>query len=121
MDGLQSAYVAGYTQSSDFPTQDPYQAGNAGSTDAFVVRFSPSGSSLFYSTYLGGSNSDQGHGIALDITNAAYVIGYTQSSDFPTWNPYQSSMANGSQDAFVSKLVNDNYTFPLTTITLPCF
>ncbi len=97
------AYVAGYTVSPDFPTLNPYQASNSGSNDVFVSRLSSSGSSLIYSTYLGGSASDPGTGITVGTNGEAYVAGYTVSPDFPTLNPYQAGYGGGC-DAFVSKL-----------------
>ena len=55
------AYVVGYTSSSDFPTENPYQAGfGGGSYDAFVTALTSTGSALYYSTYLGGSGDDDG-------------------------------------------------------------
>jgi hypothetical protein len=59
-----SAYVAGNTWSTNFPTATPVQASNAGVYDAFVTKLSPSGSALAYSTFLGGSDDDEGFGIA---------------------------------------------------------
>ncbi len=104
LDTANSAYVAGMTISSDFPTVNPYQAGPAGGTDGFVSALSSTGSSLLYSTYLGGSASDYGYGIALDSANSAYVTGYSSSTNFPTENSYQASFAEGTEDAFVSAL-----------------
>jgi hypothetical protein len=101
VDGSGNAYVTGWTYSSDFPTQNPYQT-DQGSYDAFVTKLSSSGNSLIYSTYLGGGSIDGGHDIAVDESGNAYVIGYTRSSDFPTQNPYQT--AQGGYDAFVTKL-----------------
>ncbi len=83
-------YVTGVTYSSDFPTENPYQAGYGGGLyDAFVSALSSTGSALYYSTYLGGSDRDQGYGISVGTDGSAYVTGYTRSSDFPTENPYQ--------------------------------
>src|ERR1017187_6500325 len=59
---------------------------------------------LIYSTYLGGSGTDQGYGIAVDNSGSAYVAGYTTSTDFPTMNPLQPAKAGGDTDAFVAKL-----------------
>ena len=103
VDGSGSAYVIGYTSSSDFPTVNPYDGSFNGSYDVFVTKLSASGGSLVYSTYLGGIYQDEGHGIAVDGSGSAYVTGYTQSSDFPTVNPYDGSW-NGFHDVFVSKL-----------------
>jgi hypothetical protein len=59
---------------------------------------------LVYSTYLGGSNLDQGQGIAVDAAGSAYVTGYTQSTNFPTQSPYKATYQGGTYDAFVTKL-----------------
>jgi len=103
LDASGNAYVTGYTYSSDFPTQNPYDGSLGGSRDAFVTKLSTAGNSLVYSTYLGGGDNDSGSGIAVDASGNAYVTGFTSSSDFPTENPYDGSF-NGSGDAFVTKL-----------------
>ncbi len=97
------AYVTGETYSSDFPTANPYDGTLDGSIDAFVTKFSTSGNSLVYSTYLGGSGNDWGRGIAVDGSGNAYVTGFTTSSDFPMVNPYQGNL-NGDEDVLVTKL-----------------
>jgi hypothetical protein len=101
VDGSGNAYVTGGTYCNDFPTLNPYQT-YQGDADAFVTKFSSSGSSLIYSTYLGGDSSDYGQGIAVDGSGNAYLMGYTFSTDFPTLNPYQTNQ--GGDDAFVTKL-----------------
>lgn len=101
LDSSGNAYVAGSTQSTDFPTKNPLQLGNDGLSDAFVTEVSSTGA-LKYSTYLGGSLSDYGTGIAVDKTGNVYICGYTYSSDFPTQNAYQSSQGGGS-DIFITK------------------
>jgi len=99
------AYVAGRTVSSDFPTQNPFQGTHAGTTDVFITKFTPEGSQLAYSTYLGGSGWDNGWCIAVDGDGCAFVAGMTVSADFPLQNPFQGSYAGGSNgDAFVTKL-----------------
>ena len=98
-----NAYVTGVTTSTDFPTQDPWQATSAGAQDAFVAKFDPSGS-LVYCTYFGGGADDYGNGIAVDSFGQAYVTGYTTSSDFPTTpGAYQTAYRGGEGDAFVAK------------------
>jgi hypothetical protein len=104
VDGSGSAYVTGFTESSDFPTVDAYDENFNGYDDVFVTRLSAVGNSLLYSTYLGGSNYEQGLGIAVDGSASAYVIGYTGSSDFPTLNAYDEDL-DGYHDVFVSKFV----------------
>ncbi|MEO7859696.1 MAG: SBBP repeat-containing protein [Nitrospirales bacterium] len=104
LDGSGQAYVTGSTSSTDFPTATPVQATNAGSGDAFVTKLSATGTSLLYSTYLGGSGSDQSNGIAVDATGQAYVTGFTFSTDFPMVTPVQSTHAGGIYDVFVTQL-----------------
>jgi hypothetical protein len=104
VDSLGSAYVTGQTNSTNFPTANPIQAANAGGvTDGFVTKINAAGSALAYSTYLGGSNTDQGSGIAVDSLGSAYVTGLTNSTNFPTANPIQAANAGGL-DAFVTKV-----------------
>ena len=98
-----NAYVTGRTISTDFPTVNPYQGTNGGGNDVFVTKVNATGNALSYSTYLGGSSTDRGHGICVDTSGNAYVTGYTYSTNFPIENPYQGTRA-GSNDAFVTKV-----------------
>ena len=105
LDAATNAYVTGFTNSADFPTvgvpfQDAYGGGN---TDAFVFKLDPIGTTLLYSSYLGGSNSEEGKGIAVDVNGNAYIGGQTCSPDFPTARPLQATQA-GNCDAFVAKV-----------------
>lgn len=85
IDSQGHAYVTGYTYSIDFPvTPGAFQTTNAGSYNVFITKFSSDGASLIYSTYLGGSNFDNGYSISLDTQNYAYITGRTGSLDFPT-------------------------------------
>jgi hypothetical protein len=101
-----NAYVTGNTSSIDFPIEKALQPANAseGGTDVFVTKLSPDGSSLVYSTYLGGWGGDFGRSIAVDSSGNAYVTGRTTSRDFPTLNAFQNSHGGGYWDAFVTKL-----------------
>jgi len=103
VDFIGNAYVAGYTASSDFLSLRAFQAGNAGTYNAFVTKLNPAGAAVVWSTYLGGSGSDAGYGIAADPFGSAYVVGLTQSSNFPLLNPVQ-NFNGGSYGGFVSKL-----------------
>jgi len=100
-----SAYVTGRTLSSDFPTNNSYQASHSGSSDAFLCKLIPSGSALVYSTYLGSSNTDIAYGMAVDSGNCAYLTGKTSSPGFPTINSYQARFEEGTDpgSVFVSK------------------
>ncbi len=103
------SYVCGNTSSGDFPTASAYQSGWNGSADAFVTKFTTSGSEIIYSTYLGGADNDYGYSIAVDSDGSAYLCGSTSSSDFPTVNPYQASFAGGT-DIFITILSSDGGT-----------
>lgn len=103
VDSAGNAYVTGRTASSDFPISGATQPAFGGGTyDAFVTELNNAGSSLLFSTFLGGSGTDQGYGIALDSSNAIYVTGVTNSLDFPTANAYQQTNA-GANDVFLTK------------------
>lgn len=111
VDGQGEAFVTGDTLSPGFPTVRPLQASSGGSAsgvagsfpDAFVAKFASNGSSLVYSTFLGGSDNDQGTGIAVDGSGAVYVTGNTSSPNFPTVTPIQPRKDNDA-DAFVTKI-----------------
>jgi hypothetical protein len=104
-DSSGQACVAGTTFSNDFPTTPgAFQVSLPGSGHAFVTMLNPSGSALVYSTYLGGSTSEVGYGLAVDSSGNAYVTGWTESNDFPTTpGAFQRSLA-GSADICVTKL-----------------
>jgi hypothetical protein len=106
-----NAYVTGDTRSPGFPTARPLQAGAGGTAsgvggsfaDAFVSKLDPAGTNLVYSTFLGGSDTDQGTAIAVDGDGAAYVTGNTSSPNFPTVSPLQ-GRKDADTDAFVAKV-----------------
>lgn len=103
VDSTGAAYVTGLTESYDFPVMNALYPSLNGPEDAFISKFSPDGSTLVYSTYLGGSGSDYALSIAVDSASNAYVAGSTQSSDFPTSSgAYQT--ASGGSCSFVAKL-----------------
>jgi uncharacterized protein (TIGR03437 family) len=101
VDSAGNVYVTGSTLSIDFPTKNPYQSAPpskqvapGGWASAFITKFSPDGSSLVYSTYLGGNGADRGYAIAVDSTGNAYVTGLTTSPNFPiTPGAYQTVCA----------------------------
>jgi hypothetical protein len=92
----------------DYPVLNPIQAGPGGGlSDGFVAQFGPTGALLF-SSYLGGTLWDQGHGIAVDSTGCAYIVGSTSSDNFPTtagsFQPQNAGGLNNHDDAFVLKI-----------------
>ena len=85
VDSSGNAYIAGCTQSTDFPTTaGVFQPTFGGLEDIFVTELNPTGSGIVYSTFIGGSEGDEGKAIAVDTSGNAYVTGYTFSDDFPT-------------------------------------
>jgi beta-propeller repeat-containing protein len=117
VDSAGNAYVTGLTFSADFPTSNPLQPNPGGANDqgdVFVAKLNPEGSALVYSTYLGGSNLDEGLGIAVDEYGSSYLTGNTFSLDFPTMNPLQQGLG-GFVDLFVTKLSPDGSALVYST------
>lgn len=138
VDTAGAAYVTGMTQSTDFPTTAgayrttanggscPLQLGRSmACLDAFVTKISPSGGALSYSTYVGGSGQDAGLGIAVDAAGAAYVGGFSNSSNFPVSGGAPQTSFGGAgncfggviacPDAVVFKLSPDGATLQYST------
>jgi hypothetical protein len=106
VDASGSAYVTGWTYSSDFPAVVGPDLSYNGDWDAFVAKVNPSGTALVYAGFLGGWGQDLGYDIAVDASGSAYVTGETLSSDFPAVVGPDTSY-NGSFDAFVAKVNPD--------------
>ncbi len=116
VDSSGDAYVTGGTKSTNFPTtSNAFQGSLAGTVNVFVTKLAADGSSLVYSTYLGGNGKDSGNGIAVDPSGNAYVTGYTGSTNFPTTpSAFQGSLPGG-QDPFVTKLSADGSSLVYST------
>jgi uncharacterized protein (TIGR03437 family) len=113
VDASGNAYITGQTNSLDFPTVPAYQNAFGGGNNVFVLKLNPAGTSLIYSTTIGGSGDESGNGIAMDATGNAYVTGITNSKNFPIVGGFQTSASmntnlNGTtsvfNQAFVLKL-----------------
>jgi hypothetical protein len=108
VDGGGSAYVIGETTSTTFPgvSGSSIQPANGGGLDAFVTKINPAGTAIVYSTFLGGSGTDAGNGIAVDGDGNAYVAGETASTTFPGvgGGSLQPANGGGAFDAFVTKI-----------------
>jgi hypothetical protein len=108
VDGSGTAYVTGYTPSTDFPTTagafQTTHASDGGGEDAFVTKLNATGTALLYSTYLGASGDDLGQGIAVDGSGNAYVSGFTSSTDLPTTAGAFQTNLRSTQNVFVTKL-----------------
>jgi hypothetical protein len=121
VDQAGSVYVTGYSYSTDFPLQNPYKNFRGGNDDIFVAKFVPSGTSLVYSTYIGGNGFDEGEGIAVDADGSAYIAGYTTSTNFPTTPNAPGKVINAASgavavyDAFVTKMAADGLSLVYST------
>ena len=102
VDGSGNAYIAGDTQSANFPVQTAAQWTLGGGTDAFVTKLTAAGA-LGFSTYLGGAGNEHAGGVAVDTGGNVYVTGGTYSANFPVLGAMQAANA-GNQDVFVTKL-----------------
>ena len=102
VDAAGDAYIAGDTQSTDFPLLNPVQSVFGGATDAFVTKLTPAGA-ISFSTYLGGNNVEHAGGVAVDASGHIYIAGGTLSTNFPLAAPIQAANG-GSQDVFVTKM-----------------
>lgn len=115
-DSAGNIFLAGSTDSNNFPLSNAGQISRAGNTDAFVTKMDPSGSTLLFSTYLGGGDNDIAEAIALDSGGNIYITGNTASSDFPmVQGSYQTSYQGGAADIFVTKLGPDGRSLAYST------
>jgi hypothetical protein len=115
LDTSGNVYVAAVTNSTNVPTISAAQPSLAGAQDGYVVKLTPTGNSITYATYLGGSGDDFAYGLVVDAGGAAYVVGTTKSSNFPTSAARQSTFGGGLSDAFVTKLAPSGASFVYST------
>ena len=105
-----SVYVGGTTGSGDLPRATGFQqVFGGGFADGFVLKIDDAGNPL-YATYLGGSNDDSLHALAVDASDRAHMTGMTGSFDFPLATPFQTEYGGGNTDAFVATLAADGAT-----------
>jgi hypothetical protein len=108
IDGSGNVYIAGSTLSTDYDiTPGAFQTNNEGGWDAFVTKLNSTGTSLIYSTYIGGSSNDYGYAIAIDGSGNAYITGNTISTDYDTTSgAFQTTYGGGTLigDVFVTKI-----------------
>ncbi|MDX2031498.1 MAG: SBBP repeat-containing protein [Blastocatellia bacterium] len=114
-DGAGNVYLAGGTNSTDFPmTSSSAQPQSRGQLDGFISKLNADGSALVYSTFMGGSADDLVLGVALDNAANLYITGQTLSNNFPNRDGLQASL-RGASDAFVTKLSADGTTWQYST------
>ncbi len=106
VDHTQNIYVVGSTQSNNIPIKNALQSSLLGESNTCIVKLSPNGTSIVFSTYLGGSGFDYANCISIDGDESFYVTGGTTSLDFPIIYPIQPNNA-GTTDAFITKIKND--------------
>src|SRR6266545_2981284 len=110
VDSSGNAYIVGGSYSSNFPTAGALQGTRAGSEDVIVSKVSADGTTLLYSTFLGGSGEDEANALALDASGNIVLAGETASSNFPTQNALDSTFGGGActgapcNDAVIVKL-----------------
>ncbi|KAF0248825.1 MAG: hypothetical protein FD167_1772, partial [bacterium] len=104
LDSARNIYITGMTNSIDFPTVKAPQPGKAGLIDAYILKLDPTGKTILFSTFLGGSRDDVGFNIVVDTSNNIYIYGQTGSlTDFPVQRPLQSTSTGGFFDTFLTK------------------
>lgn len=107
-----NAHIAGSTWSKDFPTTpDAFdgsfngkRAEQTGKGDAFYTKLNASGSALVYSTFIGGTERDEGHFLALDTAGSAYITGHILSDNLPANEDCYDPTFNGNVDSWIVKL-----------------
>jgi hypothetical protein len=109
-----TVFVAGMTESVDFPDRNALQTTLSGSRDAFVAALSPDGSAFAWATYVGGSATEEGWGLTVDSTGHPWVVGYTTSPDFPLQAPLDANYV-GQFEGFAVKLAADGSERILST------
>lgn len=115
LDAAANVHIVGYTLSTDFPTQNPFQ-GRAFGSDAFVAKINSSGSGLVYSSFLGGTEgATQAFAVAVDGGGNAFLTGTTSAPNFNTTAFAFDRSLGGAGDAFVTK-INDPVAFAVTAI-----
>lgn len=103
IDAQGNAYVTGKASGAFFPATAGAYDTTQNSLDAFILKLNAQGNALLYATYLGGTGTDEGHGIAVDSAGDIYVSGTTSSNNFPVAHALQTAFGGG-RDAFALKL-----------------
>jgi Beta-propeller repeat len=104
VDARGAIYLAGETESANFPIKNGAQPTYKGGVDGFVTKLAANGSAILYSTFIGGANLDRVWGIRVDAKNRAYLSGQTASPNFPRVKAFQNTYGGGRSDAFMAAL-----------------
>jgi RHS repeat-associated protein len=104
LDSSGHAHLTGRVLSSSLPVVNAYQPESGGNDDGFFAKLDPSGSSLVYSSYLGGPGSEQLYGIAVDSQGNAYLTGLSDGCCFPVVNPLWNPTQEAGSHAVVAKV-----------------
>jgi len=115
VDSLNGPYIAGNTNSSDFPVKNAVGATPGGNGDVFLIKLNAAGSNVVFSTYLGGGALDTLRGMALDVNGNIYLTGVTASSNFRIANAVQPTYGGGPNDGFLTKFTNDGSVVTFST------
>ncbi|MCK4614320.1 MAG: SBBP repeat-containing protein, partial [Thermoplasmata archaeon] len=116
IDAMNNVWITGNSESSDFPTTpDCYDDTHNGMMDGIICKFDENLSTLIYSTYIGGSESEVGYSITLDDKNNPLMAGYTSSGDFPTTPGCYDDEKSDEQDGFFLKFDIENSTLFYST------
>lgn len=114
VDSKGAAIIAGAASSINFPVKNAFQPKKAGQTDAYLIKFRPSGKSLEFSTYFGGSHYDSAVAVCLDPTGGIWVGGYTESSNFPLKDPWDARFS-GPNEGFLSRFSSSGAALGFST------
>ena len=116
LDGANRVCLTGFTYSSNFPaTSGAFDTTANGWNDGFAARLNAAGNDLEYATYIGGSEHDEGHGIAVDDSGHVYVAGHTASTNYPTTAGAYDESFNSYSDAVVTKVDPEGSTLVYST------
>ncbi len=107
-DNAGNIFISGFTYSDDFPTAGmPYDSTHNGSGDIFIAKFNNNLSVLSSATFIGGSNFEESHAIAVDSAQNLFIAGYTGSMEYPSTPGVYDDVFNGNHDAIITKINNE--------------
>ena len=118
LDGQGGLLVAGFTDSTDFPVVDAAQPVKDNNRSAFLARLSTADGAVVYSSFFGANRADEFHDVAVNATGEIFLVGKTDSTDFPTLNPIQANLNLTNcfcDDAFILRLSADAHSILYST------